>query len=76
MSTDHDGLTGHYTFTYEQLYDLLHETIGLAHEYERRHGFSVPQAEEQAVCDTLVGLDAERELWAAGEISKPSQILP
>lgn len=75
-ATDHEGLAGVFKFTYEQLYDLLHETIGLGHEYIERHGFSRSQAEEQAVCDTLEGLREERGLWAMGEIKNPSQILP
>ena len=73
---DHDGLTGHYTFTYEQLYDVVSEAICLAYEYIERHGHDQVKAQTAATTDTLEGLDAERDLWAAGEISKPSQILP
>ena len=64
-----------YKFSQQQLRRLLDETIGLYQEYHHQHGRIEAQARLQAVQDTLEGLDAERELFLAGEIQRPGQTI-
>jgi hypothetical protein len=75
MDDDTTALTGTYTFTYEQLDNLLGQTIELFIEYQETHGHDQSGARWEAVNETMTGLDAERELWARGEIQHPSQVL-
>jgi hypothetical protein len=64
-----------YTFTHEQLFDLLMGVIDLRDEYQHSHGSTGVVARGKAVLDTLEGLDAERELMETGESLTPSQVI-
>ena len=56
-----------YVFTYDQLYNVLADTIDLAREYEQRHGHNPTDARIHAVTETLQGIDAQDELHRHGE---------
>lgn len=56
-----------YTFTREELRDLLTGTVDMMLEYRDRHGKDEPAATLAAVWESLGGLDAEDELWRIGE---------
>ena len=64
-----------YTFTLTQLSDLLAGTIELYDEYCQLHGRDQRSARAATVADMVDGLDAERELYRAGEIERPGQVL-
>ena len=57
-----------YTFTDEQLFELLSGIPVLFREYELKHGFTPGQARARAANDTIEGLIAERELFDHGEL--------
>ena len=57
-----------YHFTSNQLVNLLSDVIGLRDEYIELHGYDHEQAVGFAIIDTIEGLDAERDLVAAGEL--------
>ena len=75
-TTSADPLCGYYKFTYEQLYDLLAETVDMFCEYIEKHGHVKESARSAAVLEALERLDVERELWEQGEVTKLSQVLP
>ena len=62
-----------YAFTGNQLADLLIQTMELYQEYVDVHRKGIRQARAAAALDTIEGLDAERELYHAGEISELKQ---
>lgn len=62
-----------YTFTGDQLDVLLTGTIEMFCEYLDQHDHVKEAAQPAAVLEMLEGLDAERELYQAGEIEHPSQ---
>lgn len=64
-----------YTFTSNQLHALLTDTIGMYNEYINVHGYDKDRAQSAAVLEMLEGLDAEKELVAAGEQFTHSQII-
>lgn len=57
-----------YTFTRQQLGMLLDSAIALFIEYRDTHGRAEDEAVRPAVLEVLEGLDAERELVAAGDL--------
>lgn len=63
-----------YRFTRAQLSKLLFDTIEMLIEWRDHHGHSEESAATGAVHETLDGLDAERELAAAGECRLSMQI--
>ena len=64
-----------YTFTQAQLYHVLSDTIAKFQEYRDKHGKAEPLALNLAVQETIDDLDTERELYHAGEIKRPGQML-
>jgi hypothetical protein len=64
-----------YTFTREQLNNLLSATIDMHIEYRDVHGHQELDAQILAVGEMLEGLDAERELVEAGECKATMQVL-
>ena len=68
--------TDKYTFTAEQLRELLYGTIGMFQEYRDVHGHTEQASVFDAVNEMFEGLDAERELVAAGDIARLTLQLP
>ncbi len=68
-------MTSDYRFTREQLSNLLSATIDMHVEYRDVHGYEEADAQILAVGEMLEGLDAERELDAAGECKATMQTL-
>jgi rubrerythrin len=64
-----------YTFTKEQLNDLLFGTIGMFIEYRDLHDKTEENARFAAVNEMFEGLDAERELVDQGEAKAITQII-
>ncbi len=65
-----------YTFTNEQLRELLYGTIQMFQEYRDVHGRTEEAAKFEAVGEMFEGLDAERELLASGDIARLTLQLP
>ena len=61
-----------YTFTAQQLRELLYGTIGMFQEYRDVHGKTEEQAVFHAASEMFDGLDAERELFEVGEVPFPT----
>lgn len=68
--------TDKYTFTNEQLRELLYGTIQMFQEYRDVHDHTEQASTFAAVRDMFEGLDAERELLAAGDITRLTLQLP
>ncbi len=68
--------TDKYSFTNEQLRELLYGTISMLVEYRDRHGHTEESAKFYAVSEMFEGLDAERELLASGDIARLTLQLP
>ena len=64
-----------YAFNRRQLARVLYETVELFQEYRDQHGQDESKAILSAVQDAIEGLDAEQELYKAGEIKQPCQLL-
>ena len=75
-TTTADPPAGTYTFTREQLRDLLTKTVAQAYFYTEKGSYSRAAAETAAVQEALDGLDVERGLWGPDNTTKPRQTLP
>lgn len=62
--------TDKYIFTHEQLSELMYATISMFQEYRDVHGKSEDAAVFHAASEMFDGLDAERELFANGEVKR------
>lgn len=60
--TDPDELVGLYTFTYEQLFDLLTGAEARARQIRAQYGMAPAGAMAQAAEEAIASLDAERVL--------------
>jgi len=57
-----------YSFTREQLWKQYKECLEMFIEYRDKHGRTEDAARTAAICEMLDGLDAEKVMWAFGEI--------
>lgn len=58
-----------YQFTRSQLNKALGTAVEMYREYVDRHGYDEIRAMNQAVADTLEGMDAEAELIEFGDLT-------